>query len=145
MERLQPFIGTWGVQANFGDRHPTQGEFDGRTTFEWTLDGAFVLQRSEVDHPDAPSSLCLIGPKDNGGYIQHYFDSRTVARLYDMTFDGRVWTLTRERADFTPLEFTQRYVGTFDDDGRAIRGAWEILFEGQDWKKDFGLDYVRTD
>jgi hypothetical protein len=122
-----------------------EGKPEARASFEWALDGAFLLQRSEVDHPDAPNGLTVIAPKSDGdGYTQHYFDSRGVVRLYDMTFDGKVWTLTREKADFTPLEFEQRYVGTFDDDGSAIRGEWQIKHPGEDWKRDFEMNYLRA-
>ena len=60
-----------------------------------------------------------------------------------MTFDGHFWTLTRERPDFSPLDFKQRYTGKFSEDGRTILGAWEICFEGEDWQKDFDLNYRR--
>jgi len=61
-----------------------------------------------------------------------------------MTFDGRLWTLRREEADFSPLEFAQRYTGEFADDGGTIRGRWEIKHPGQDWQTDFDLSYVRV-
>jgi len=35
--------------------------------------------------------------------------------------------------------------GTFLDDGRAIRGTWEICFDGETWQKDFDLNYTRAD
>jgi hypothetical protein len=44
---------------------------------------------------------------------------------------------------FTPLEVSQRYIGVFEDDGSAIRGAWEIRHEGSAWKTDFELSYHR--
>jgi hypothetical protein len=82
-----------------------------RTTFEWTLDGAFLLQRWFVPAPEAPNGLCMIGPDPEEGYTQHYFNSRGVARLYAMTFDGREWTLERNAPDFSPLDFHQRWLG----------------------------------
>jgi hypothetical protein len=30
-----------------------------------------------------------------------------------------------ESPDFTPLDFQQRFTGTFSDDGNTISGAWE--------------------
>ncbi len=103
----------------------------------------FLLQRSHVDHPDVPDALCVIAANDDGTYTQHYFDSRGVVRIYDMTFDGVTWTLTRDRPDFSPLEFSQRYLGTFDPEGRTIRGAWETSRDGTTWEKDFDLNYKR--
>ena len=143
MERLEPFIGTWKIEAAL-PLPPGVDDVEASTTFEWALDGAFVLQRAEISLEMAPNGLMVIAPKHDGdGYTQHYFDSRGVVRLYDMTFDGTVWTLTREREDFTPLDFAQRYIGTFEGGGRVIRGTWEIEQDGA-WKKDFDLSYVRT-
>ena len=102
------------------------------------------MEHSEVDLPEAPDGLRVIAPDaDGNGYTQHYFDSRGVVRLYAMTFDGRTWTLTREKSDFTPLEFAQRYVGEFSDDGSRITGRWEIRHPGQEWQTDFDMHYVR--
>jgi len=136
MEHLAPFVGEWRIEA-FGGT--------GRSVFEWTLDGQFLVQRTEVDHPDAPNSMSIVAPRPGGdGYMQHYFDSRGVVRLYSMSFVDGVWMLVRESADFSPLDFGQRYTGIFSGDGRTIRGAWEIA-HGATWEKDFDLTYVRIE
>jgi hypothetical protein len=141
---LAPFVGTWDMEPRFppeADVPEIEGE--DTTTFEWALDEAFLVQRSNAPAP-IPQSLCIIGEdKATGAYTQHYFDSRGVARVYAMTFDGTTWTLERVRADFTPLEFSQRYTGVFAGDGSAIRGKWEIRHEGGDWQIDFELSYQR--
>jgi hypothetical protein len=146
MGLLDKFVGNWRQEAVFPQGSPIQGDVKARATFEWTLDGKFLLERTEIDHPDAPNGLVVIAPNPDGKtYTQHYFDSRGVVRLYEMTFDGHRWTLTRERADFTPLDFKQRYTGTFGEDNRTIRGAWEICHDGTTWEKDFELNYTRID
>jgi hypothetical protein len=85
IERLEPFVGEWRVETSLGDVRAV-------TTFEWALGGAFLLQRSEIDLPEAPDGLCLIGAAGDD-FTQYYFDSRGVVRTYAMTFDGRTWTL----------------------------------------------------
>ena len=81
---------------------------------------------------------------ENGeGYLQHYFDSRGVARVYRMGFADGVWTLGRNEPDFSPLDFSQRYSGRFSDDGTSIDGVWEICEDGETWRKDFDLTYRR--
>jgi hypothetical protein len=67
-----------------------------------------------------------------------------VVRLYEMSFDGRGWTLTRRTPDFTPLHLAQRYTGTFSQDGDSITGCWETSPDGSDWQPDFGLTYRRV-
>jgi hypothetical protein len=136
MEPLVSLVGEWRIEA-FGGA--------GRCIFEWDLGGAFLVQRTEVDLPEAPSTLSVIalGPEGEG-FTQHYFDSRGVVRTYSMTFADGEWTLLRESEDFSPLDFRQRYTGRFSEDGKRIHGTWEIN-EGGTWDKDFDLNYVRLD
>jgi hypothetical protein len=82
-------------------------------------------------------------PDRPGGYRQHYFDARGVVRLYEMTFDGREWTLLRRTPDFAPLDFAQRFTGTFSEDGDTIAGRWETSPDGTEWQPDFELTYRR--
>jgi hypothetical protein len=81
---------------------------------------------------------------EDGSYVQHYFDSRGVARLYAMTFDGRTWTLERTKPDFSPLGSCQRFTGSISDDGTAIDGEWQNSDDGRQWTRDFGLTYARV-
>jgi hypothetical protein len=145
MNPLERFVGAWKQEAIFPAGSPMPTEVDARAAFEMVLGGAFLIERSTIDHPDAPDALAVIAPNAEGTYTQHYFDSRGVVRLYEMTFDGRTWTLTREKEDFSPLDFDQRYTGMFSEDGRTIRGAWEIRHDGKTWQKDFDLNYTRID
>ncbi len=47
------------------------------------------------------------------------------------------------KSDFTPLDFHQRYIGTFDDDRTTITGEWQSSRDGREWSRDFGLIYRR--
>ena len=132
LQVLEPLLGTWRITALGGA---------GRSTFAWELGGAYLTQRTSVDHPEAPESLCVYAPAE-GGFVQHYFDSRGVVRLYRMTFDGTRWTLLRDEPDFSPLSFAQRWVATVGPD--AIEGRWETAPPGStDWALDFELRYER--
>ena len=62
----------------------------------------------------------MIGPTGGGRIVQHYFDSRGVARVYDISLEDGVLTLSRDDEDMA-----QRFTGRFSDDGSAIEGAWE--------------------
>jgi hypothetical protein len=141
MKRLHPLVGEWDVDTSLAP----PGSIRARTTFEWTLDGRFLLQRSEIDLAEAPNGLCVIAPDpETGAFRQHYFDSRGVVRLYAMTFEDGVWTLRREAPDFTPLSFSQRYRGELSHDGTRIHGAWEKTAADGSWEHDFDLTYTRV-
>jgi hypothetical protein len=143
MAPLTPLVGEWSVQA-VAPWAPS--DLRGRTVFEWMTGGTFLLQRWEVPVNEAPDGLAIIGPdpERNGGYVQHYFDSRGVARVYAMSFEDGVWTLSRTEADVSPLDFAQRFTGTITDDGRTIRCRWEISHDGTTWEHDFDLVYTRV-
>jgi hypothetical protein len=111
-----------------------------RTTFDWLEGRFFLTQRFVNEHPAAPSGIAIIGPgTDSGTFTQHYYDSRGVARVYQMTLDGREWKIRREAPGFW-----QRYTGVISDDGTTITGAWDGSPDGQEWKHDFGLTYIKT-
>jgi hypothetical protein len=133
--RLQPLIGEWSVQS------PLAPDVRGTLVIEPALGGAYLLERSRMPVPGAPDGLCLIAANEDGTYTQHYFDSRGVTRVYGMTFDGTTWTLLREKPDFSPLDFKQRYVGTLAGD--RIDGQWESD-HGGGYELDFELNYVRA-
>lgn len=142
LQRLDVLIGEWRLDAPAFPLPPELAAA-ARSTFEWALDGAFLLQRSSVPVAEAPDGLCVVGLDAGDGYTQHYFDSRGIARVYAMTFDGRRWTLERAAADFTPLDFHQRWTGTVRDDGATIAGRWESSPDGGAWELDFELVYHR--
>jgi hypothetical protein len=142
LEQLDVLVGEWRLDAPAFPLPPELAG-DARSTFEWALGGAFLLQRSSVPVAEAPDGLSIVGLDANGRYTQHYFDSRGIARIYAMTFDGRRWTLERGAADFTPLDFHQRWDASVRDDGTAIEGRWESSPDGRAWQLDFELTYLR--
>jgi len=137
MARLAALVGEWTQEVDI------TGARAGRTVFEWMLGGSFLRQRNEIPQPEFPDSVLIIAA-DPGGetYTQHYFDSRGVARIYKMTFGEGKWTLLRDAQDFTPLDFPQRFTGTFQDDS-TINGAWELSQDGVTWKRDFSLSFKK--
>jgi hypothetical protein len=106
----------------------------------------FLVQRWEVPIPEAPDGIAIIAWSDARAlYQQHYFDSRGVARIYEMSFDGTLWNLSRTAADFSPLDFAQRFTGTFSPDGQTITGGWEsATVDATGWGHDFALTYRRV-
>ena len=128
LESLEPFVGDWTMAVAFEDMPPVT-DSGARVSFEWLPGERFLIERWEVPVPEAPDGIAIIGadPESEGNYLQHYFDSRGVARIYKMSFEDGVWKLWRDEPDFSPLDFSQRYTGTFSDDGKTIAGAWEIF------------------
>jgi len=144
MDSLGAFIGEWSMDAPAFQGPP------GRATFEWMPGGKFLVERWDagtirVGEEDIEfTGIAIVGfdsAKQN--YLQHYFDSRGVARVYQMSFTDGVWKLWRETEDFSRLDFSQRFTGTFSDDGKSIAGRWDISHDGSTWEKDFDLTFKR--
>jgi len=143
LQRLEILVGEWGIETSL-ELDPALGP--ARMTIEWTLDGAFLLQRSEVPMAAAPDTLSVIAADpDSGAYTQHYFDSRGVVRIYEMELSDERWTLERTRADFSELPFAQRYEGRFEGGGNRIVGQWMKADAGTNWETDFELSYTRLE
>jgi hypothetical protein len=141
---LGAFIGEWSIEAFFPGAPPPPPDLRGRTVFEWMPGERFLVQRWEVPIPEAPDGIAIIGfDETRNALLQHYFDSRGVARVYEMSFDNGVWKLWRDSADFSPLDFSQRFEGRFSDDGKTIDGRWEICHDGSNWELDFDLTYTK--
>src|SRR6266487_5878464 len=132
-KRLDIFIGEWRLEAP-AFPIPTELADDARATFEWTLDGTFLLERSYIPGPAAPDGLCLVGLDGDDGYTQHYFDSRGIARVYAMTFDGRDWTLERNRARLHTAQLPPTLVRNVQHRPHQNRGRWESSPDGSTWE-----------
>jgi hypothetical protein len=154
LQDLDVLVGEWAMEALFPDAPPSGPA--GRTVFEWMTGGQLLVQRWEVAVPEAPDGIAIIAGRGEGaggvgpaseaageGYLQHYFDSRGVVRVYEMTLSDGVWELLRVKPDFSPLDFCQRFTGRFSDDGVTIDGRWEKSGDGAAWEPDFDLRYTR--
>lgn len=138
-ERLEALVGEWTVEAGPPGGPPWPGP--ARVTFEW-LDGIpLLIERSHVDVPGAPDAVAVIGCDGmSDTYYQLYTDDRDVQRLYAMSFADGVWKLWRDGEPFS-----QRFTGTFSEDGKTITGRWEMAEDGETWKTDFDLTYTKVE
>ena len=142
LDALQPFIGEWSVEG----RHVALPNvvIRGRSVFEWWGDRVWLMHHSTFDHPDFPDSISVIGAtRPDGGLALHWFDTRGVHRLFDMTFDRGVWTLDRKAVG--PNDFDQRMHAAFSADGNTITGDFEATEPGaHEMRHDLSVTYTRV-
>jgi hypothetical protein len=141
MEKLGVLVGHWRttMQNAWFLENPEQA-VAGRATVEW-LGEAFVVFRwtMEGDVGSATSEMVLVlgrsDPQDC--YTALYHDERGVCRVFNMTFDGAHWNLSREDPDMF-----QRFIA--DVEPGHISGRWEASDDhGSTWRKDFDLFFDR--
>ena len=152
LEQLNQLIGTWTTEAT----HPALPGVvvHGTASIEWLEGERFLIHRARTDHSDFPDSISIIGITDrdrvdkslNSGATaasdarveMHYFDSRGIFRIYDVSIDDGMWRLWRNVPGFS-----QRFVGTFADGGETIDGRWELCEDDVNWKDDLQITYRR--
>lgn len=147
LKQLNVLAGEWKMLASKG-KQPL-GKW--RTTFEWLEGAAFLIQhiKDESLPPGAPPewmehspnpAATVIGLDDSSrNFTQLYTDARGVYRVYQMSLNDGVWKLWRDAPGFS-----QRFEGTFSDDGNTITGYWENSTDGRNWEHDFDLTYSRV-
>src|SRR5215217_3288217 len=95
LEHLNALVGEWTIEATV----PSDPRLAvrGRATFEWLTEGSFLVQSWNVAHPNFPDGIAIIGSDVSAeAYCQHYFDSRGVFRVYEMSLRDNVWKLWRD-------------------------------------------------
>jgi hypothetical protein len=139
LEKLDALVGEWTMEAVPPSGGPWPGE--ARASFEWLEGRTWLVERWTIEMPEAPDGIAIIGPGDGEGtFQQHYFDSRGIHRVYEMTLDDGVWRLWRDATD----PFPQRFRAEISDDGKTISGRWEKARDGSNWEVDFDLTYRRA-
>jgi hypothetical protein len=138
LRELEPLVGEWTLEASWPSGEQWPG--GGTVTFEWLPSGAHLVERGTVALPEAPDNVSIIGCDGaNGKYVQLYSDERGVCRVYEMSIGDGEWKLWR---DGDP--FSQRFTGTFSEDGNTITGRWEIAEDGINYETDFNLVFRRV-
>jgi hypothetical protein len=129
---LNILVGEWSVEA----RHPAFPGLvvAGRAGFEWLEGGHFLILRSQAEHPDFPDALWVIGDGK-----AHYFDSRGVRRVYEMSVGEAVWRIWRDEPGFA-----QRFEGRLSDDGDTFSGVWELSRDDETYESDLEILYRRA-
>ena len=136
LKPLSVLVGEWNTVGT----HPFLPDtLHDHTSFEWLVGGAFLMMYSEIKEPGVPSAIAIFGSDDAAEtYFMLYFDERGVSRKYEVTLRDNIWKLWRNAPGFS-----QRFTGTFADEGHTIIGVWELSEDGSTWKRDLELTYTR--
>lgn len=135
LRSLANLVGEWTTEAT----HPAFSStvVQGRSWFAWLEGEKFLVVRSHSDHPDFPDSISVIGETE--GLQMHYFDSRGVYRIYEVSFSDQSLELSRYEPGFS-----QRFTGTFQEGGDIIDGLWKLSRVSGKWEDDLRIIYRRV-
>jgi hypothetical protein len=137
LRQLAFLLGTWRTTGT----HPlVPGKtFHGRTSFGWHQGGAFLIMHSQIDEPEIPSGVAIIGSDDEAGtFFMSYFDERGISRRYEVEAGERTVTWRRDNA-----KFSQTMTIAADAGGDRLHANGRMARDGGDWEDDLALTYVR--
>jgi hypothetical protein len=136
LKLFEPLLGEW--QATGSHPYFPDAELHGRATCEWIEGGAFLLIRSEIDHPEFPDGIEIFGSDDKAGtYYMLHFDERGTSRKYDVSITENQLKWWRDDA-----EFSQRFTMDITKDKLVTTG--EMSRNGGEWEQDLSLTYTRA-
>ena len=141
LKALEVLVGEWQMEISNASFLPHPSDtVKGSISFEWAQDGAFLVMRMGDKPADAPAALWLISRDESiSNYIVLYYDSRSVSRVYEMSFSEGVWKMWRNAPGFC-----QRYEGTVSEDSKTIAARWEKSSDGPTWEHDFDVTYAKV-
>jgi hypothetical protein len=133
---LEPLVGEWHMVG----KHPAfPSAVNGHASFKWLEHGALLVWHFKWERPGPPSAISVIGHDDSvKNYSMVYSDERGVARIYQMSLEGRVWKMWRDAPNFS-----QRITGVFGNDGNTITCRGELSRDGTHWEEDLGVTYTK--
>lgn len=140
LKALQVLVGEWEMELSNASFLPRPTDtVKGLVSFEWVQDGAFLVMRKGDKPPGSPAALWLISRDEvSPDYSVCYYDSRSVSRIYGMSFSDGVWKMWRNAPGFC-----QRYEGTVDNNSNIVTARWEKSGDGATWEHDFNVLYTR--
>ena len=141
LKPLEVLVGKWEMELSRASFLPRPTDtVTGTVSFEWAQDGAFLLMHMGDQPAGAPAALWLISRDESvSNYTVLYYDSRSVSRVYEMSFSEGVWKMWRNAPGFC-----QRYEGTVNKNGKTISARWEKSSDSITWEHDFDLTYTKV-
>jgi hypothetical protein len=126
LEPLDFLVGDWRTAGT----HPMVpgATLEGRTSFTRHEGGAFLVMRSQVDHPDFPDGVAIVGSDDSSGaYSMLYFDERGISRILSLSVGERSVTWSHDDPEFAQSLTIAAEGDKLVSKGRMSRngGAWE--------------------
>jgi len=139
-------VGRWTTEAT----HPglPGAVVRGSSEIEWFKGERFLIYRSRYDHPEIPDSISIIG--DTDGLRMHYFDSRGVHRILDVTVTDEGWEMAMDRhssaGSFASPDapFSQRMTYAFEDRNGTMSGKAKLSYDNVNWDDDLEITYRRA-
>lgn len=118
-------IGNWATTGDVKSGEE-QLKLNGSDSYQFILDGAFILHKADVMIGDNKSETFEVIGYDSStsAYTMRFFDNTGKSGVMKATILNDVWTFEGEGMRFT---------GGFKKDGHEFSGTWEQLSDDNKW------------
>lgn len=134
---LNRFAGKWETKGRIPSSE-TSPEIIimGTDTYEWILDGFYLLHKADVLIGDEKNETFEIIGFDNetGKYIMQFFNNKGESGYMSGHHEKETWKFQGEALRFT---------GGFKNDNNEFSGIWEILNEHKKWIHFMDINLIR--
>jgi len=136
LEYFAPLVGEWDTVGT----HPLfPSAVSGHSSFHWLEGEALLNWHFAWEQAGPPNAISVIGGDDSlGTYHILYCDERGVSRIYQTSLENGVWRFWRDAPGFS-----QRFSGTFSDNGNTIIAHGELSRVGSTWEPDLNVTYTK--
>ena len=124
---LDAFVGTWRTEGVIrAGEHGPAAAFTATDRYEWMAGGFFLIHHVAAQMGEDPlTALEIIGyDPATGTYPMRSFDSQGNTGTHQAALRDGVWTFAGD---------TERFTGSFSEDGNTITGLWEQSADGSTW------------
>ena len=125
-KRMEIFVGKWRTEGEIVDGVGNAERVRAIDTYEWLPGGYFLVHHVDGRMgDDVVKTLEIIGyDAVRAMYFSHAFDNHGNVATYDASLSGRAWSIRGG---------SERFAGTFSEDGRALTGTWERKADDGEW------------
>lgn len=139
-------VGRWTTEGT----HPAVPGtvISGSSQVEWLEGERFLIYRTQYEHADFPDAISIIG--DTDGLHMHYFDSRGVHRLFELTVADDGWAIVMDRHSHArsfasnDAPFSQRMTYTFEHADQEMSVKGRLSYDDVNWDDDLEITYRRA-
>lgn len=117
--QLNKFIGNWNTEGIMpSSNNQPEIEIIGIDTYEWIVDGCFMLHKADVRIGNENSKTHEIIGYDhvNNRYTMQHYNNRGDSGFMTATVNDNIWTFTGEGL---------RFKGGFNEHEDVFSGVWE--------------------
>jgi Protein of unknown function (DUF1579) len=139
-ERLEVLVGRWKTEGRTRETPEAPAvRIDALDTYEW-LDGGFSLLHrvdARVGDQHVQGAEIIGYDPERRAYITQYFGSDGPSAYEAELSDEQGALVWRMRSK------TDRFTGTFSDDGNTLTGHWESLDQDSNWQPWMDITLTR--